>query len=278
MLGFKLKPSKSYCGSNVTFLGVDISGGKGPVTMDVSQEKKEKYMKLIEQYLRKDRLAPADAESLAGKLNFGSYSIWGRAPRVFLVQIYQRAAQKGGAYGVAGTPLWYSLKWWASFLRGTTLRALVRPSPHVGAIVHTDASLSAIGVVILLRGLPARRYRCPVPSGLHIKDSDNKIFILELYAALAGVRALGRVAKEDDRPNTFLFIDNNSSLVTLLKGCCNKSDHASVVISNFWREVDSLGIHVWLERIRSGLNWADAPSRVCNSKYIPIPFPHTRPM
>ena len=81
---------------------------------------------------------------MAGKLNFATSHLWGRATRVYLVPLYKHAAKRGVALR---HPLRVAIPWWVEFLRAPLTRPYWLPPPEIGAVVFVDASMSGLGVV-----------------------------------------------------------------------------------------------------------------------------------
>ena len=152
--------------------------------------------------------------------------------------------------------------WWVQFLKSPKARLMVKPSEQIHAIIHTDASLSGLGVMLKMAGEPALYYSARVPDDFKsaIPDSTNMIFVLEIYGAILGAMCLARAA--GGRPlNAMFFVDNNAALVAMLRGHCDSDPIATRAIFGFWRVQSDSNCYVWLERVRSSWNEADAPSR-----------------
>ena len=270
LLGLKLKKAKEYMGENVQFLGLDISIVDGEIKVSLPDDKRVSYKAIVDDIISSGICPPALAASLAGKLNFGASCVWGRAPRVYLSPIYKQSTGETDEVGVA---LRHAAHWWSSFLSTSVARTFARPSPHVGAILFSDASLSGLGVVLQVKGKEASYYTCHVPHCIResIPASSNKIFILELYAALLSIQ----VARDYCYSNTniILMVDNNAALTTLLKGHCTRDVLASRIIHQFWHVQSTTTHEVWLERVRSKRNKADAPSRGESKGATVLAFP-----
>ena len=105
-------------------------------------------------------------------------------------------------------------------------------------------------------------------------DTSPPIYLLELYAALLGARVLANVFFLRGGANVVFGIDNNAALVALLKGY-GSSELATRVVQAFWYSVVESRCLVWLDRVRSKANKADAPSRLLGETpgADRIPFP-----
>ena len=73
-----------------------------------------------------------------------------------------------------------------------------------------------------------------------------------------------------------VFIDNNPALVSLLRGH-TEDPAANAAVKYFWEIQARAPCDVWLERVRSSRNHADAPSRLkrpAGSALLGAPFPN----
>ena len=76
-IGLKCKDEEDDLGEEITFLGLDLLGGNGPVKIALPEEKRFSYIKSLERILKQGTCAPNEAASLAGKLNFATTTLWG---------------------------------------------------------------------------------------------------------------------------------------------------------------------------------------------------------
>ena len=156
------KEEKDDFGEEVKFLGLNVSGGRGPVKISLPEEKRVAYLDSLRGFLSTGACCPSDAESMAGRLNFATTYLWGRAPRIFMVPFY---IQSKGASSLIGNRLKSAILWWIQFLGRPKARFMIRPSKKVDAIVHTDASLSGLGVMVKLAHGPPSYYSARAPEG-----------------------------------------------------------------------------------------------------------------
>ena len=143
--------------------------------------------------------------------------------------------------------------------------------------MHTDASLSGLGVMIKTACGPPMYFSATVPQNFarNIDDSQNIIYLLEIYGALLGVKCLRKAAR-GQVINVLMFVDNNAALASILRGYSSGNLLATRIIFEFWREQSEAGCPVWLERVRSSWNEADAPSRGLlprGAKCVRVEFP-----
>ena len=79
----------------------------------------------------------------------------------------------------------------------------------------------------------------------------------EIYPAVVGVKLWSAMLAERC---VILFIDNEAARGALIKGSTTSAASAALV-GEFWDHIARLGAHVWIERVPSHANIADAPSR-----------------
>ena len=137
-----------------------------------------------------------------------------------------------------------------------------RPSAKIQAVGHTDASLSGLGATVKITGEPARYYSARAPTNFNssLSDAPSEVFVIEIYGAILGASRLSMAAR-GRVIDTLFFIDNNAALVAILRGHCNNDPMATRAIYYFWEIQHKSLCPVWLERVRSSWNEADAPSR-----------------
>ena len=234
-------------------------------------KKRQAYVETLKSILRDRACAPSLAASLAGRLNFATTYLWGRAPRVYMKPFYRHS--EGESHAVSAS-LSSAVGWWVKFLEVRVSRFYETPSSQTDFLVHTDASLTGLGVSVRRRGGHHELYAARVPDGFCdlIPSSSNLIFTLELLGALLGAQVLtGYASRRDKLANAIFFVDNNPALCSLLRGS-TECELATNIILNFWATLASSRTTVWLERIRSCRNEGDAPSRGAGPA-LEIPFP-----
>ena len=234
LIGFSCKREKEEVGEQITFLGLGISCAKLPVTIWLPPEKREKYLDFLLDVRLGGARAPSTAASAAGRLNFATAGIWGRAPRVFIKPFYRHAS---GGSATAPRRLLKACDWWRNFLRSPPRRAYVSTTGGVEALLYTDASDVGLGAALVTPGAPVLFWSTKVPPTFSVPPGSSRIYVLELLAAALGAQALetlrrGAPAWRAPR-NVVMFVDNNAALVSLLRGHA-KDPLADAAISLFW--------------------------------------------
>ena len=267
-LGFRCKENKTCFGHAITFLGLRLAASS-PILIELPSEKRERYMRQISDILLSRKCTVSDADSLYGRLQWAESLVFGRAQKVFLSPI---SRQKYSRSTKLSARLTSSLVWFQEFLSEPRARFFVNPSPLVDFVAFSDASLEGLGVCVLPREGPLKKFSSLVPKGFvsSLPPGSNAIFVLELIAALLCCQLLAKKVSCGGK-QAFLFVDNNASLSSLCKGASNCPVGESVIL-RFWSEVDRCGLCPWVERVPSAQNLADEPSRDVRAG-DQVPFP-----
>ena len=88
---------------------------------------------------------------------------------------------------------------------------------------------------------------------------DGSVHINSLET-LAAVFAMIRFRHEIVNSSAVLFNDNNTALISLLKGCAKNSD-SNKLAWIFWKFAREANCTIWMERVNSAANPADVLSR-----------------
>ena len=175
--------------------------------------------------------------------------------------------------GPLGKRLRHALVWFYNFLSLPREALYRRPAAGpADLVVFTDASLCGLGVVVV-RPSGARLVFSPIfpdsfPGAL--PQGANLIFVLEVLAVLVAIRAL----EADGVPlgqKLAIFVHKNAASSCLIKAT-STCDLACAAIRAIWSVLDRVEAAPWFERVRSGLNMADEPSR-SPSAYTLLPSP-----
>ena len=270
LVGIKCKISKCSFGPEIDFLGLHMSLPGGMACATLPDDKRARYRHCIMEILQGNTCTPLQASELAGKLNFGISFLWGRGCRVYMKHIYKHAS---GISPAMSPGMRSALEWWSAFLRDPIPRFFISHNRNIGIVMHTDASLFGLGVFLYAPNF-SEVFSCAVPPGYveGLPPGSSPIYYLELLAALLGARILCDIAKAWDNPRNVVHgIDNNPALVSLLRGYA-KDEEACKIIQEYWHAQVRSSCPVWLDRVRSSANLADAPSRgVGGSRCVAFP-------
>ena len=281
-LGFKMKdaPGKMVepC-SKGPLLGVEVELRDRDLMLHIDPLRRKLLSEQIQAILDSDFLLPGMAAKLAGKLVFASCAMMGRIGRAFLQPLFRlanlhrtgRAREDAADYlcegsGRLGGRLKAALHWWLVLLREAPPRAEISQVVRPCVEAWTDAALRpwGLGGVVARSGqldstecfgaqLHGRLAKWLPPPNV----STRVIFQLELLAVLLllqlyGARFRGSALR--------LWVDNEGARCSIISGYSANSWGARIV-AQIWVEVARHDIALWVDRVPTKENPADAPSR-----------------
>ena len=204
---------------------------------------------------------------------FGASQLWGKVGRAFLRSISERQYWKfpPNSEFKLGKALEESLRQWRKLVDSGPPRPIdFAHDKIVDAVIFTDGftpdprsndrSPDRIGGVIFDRRLRnPRQFTAQVPE--HVKqrwlERTTQIVPIEM---LAPVVALATFADRVSNADIFVMIDSESVEGSLIKGYSSREDLCQI-ISVFWDLALKLRTRVFIDRISTDANPADAPSR-----------------
>lgn len=198
---------------------------------------------------RNQRWVPAKLlASLAGKAQFLYLAI--PAARFFLREVHNVISTKTNwsAHVKLSKQVQRDLKWWASVPKTSNGRSMFRPVET--AYLHVDSSGYGWGAV--LNELKEAR------GFWYDMDRDSHITFKELKAVRFAIQSflpqlMGR---------SVLLHEDNQAVVAVLTHYTTRSPQMMVELRKLWYLLDTHGIHIRPQYIRSAANvWADALSR-----------------
>ncbi|CAE7829729.1 unnamed protein product [Symbiodinium sp. CCMP2592] len=252
------------------------------VTLDVSQSTEglinirnkpsrcEELNAVIEEVLRDKSIVPCRLPSFIGKLQFADGQIWGRAGRMALRDLRtlgftSRVPVSLDASGIDALKI---LQQRLMHGKPRVIRAGWKEKP---ILLFTDGALeddnhdhgpATVGAVMFKPNESnVYAFGCEVPANvLSHWRSDGKRHVIGLVELYGAILALRHWRKHLDGRRVILFVDNWPALDTLVKG------DATVAI---WREIlmilenpqEASPCYLWIARVPSASNIADAPSR-----------------
>ena len=270
---FSRKDSKRL-GLAVTFyaLGVKFDFSRasfGVVKVANKASRVEQLVSDIRKFRRESQLTAAAAATFAGKMQFAESQTYGRAVSLHMKQIRQRAC--GNKAGKHVTPeMLGELDWALEFLQLDHPRLLHAHMSDRKLVIFTDAALEgddtvgSLGMVAYwaVKGKVTQSYFFSGTVPCHILESmqgtTRKVIAgLEL---LAGVVALHLLKGRHPDGRAFLYVDNEAARASLI--AMNSSiDVHSRLLRFLCRFAASSSLHLWMCRVPSASNPADAPSR-----------------
>ena len=227
----------------------------------LSKERIAKLTALLLETLNERRTTRAKLQKLLGKLNFAHTAVLGKYASATLRPLYALTSMGTEASRLTiNKEAATALRWWIRALQTAAPRFISRPCSRVDIRIYSDAEGSGGCAALLFHG------KLPNPTllkrrvGAQLVDelsaSTSAIYILEMYAMVAAVTSVSARVPT----NLLLFMDNDAAAQALIKGSAS-NEQALLLIKLFWNHVASNHLLVWIERVDSGANPADAPSR-----------------
>jgi hypothetical protein len=260
LLNILLKDEKSSEGEEGPHLGFIVN--VNTLEILITEERKSKILVFIENILSERGLNSENLSKLAGKLSHISSKVFNRSGRPFLFPLYN---YKSGHFSER---LRRCLLWFHEFIHSFKSRKfeISTLSTKEKVLVYTDAEESNVenfglgAVIISPKGrfvashLVSRAYL----SSLLIELKTKNIFSLEMLGVLFG-RYLSNLIHEGwSNRNEIAFVDNEGVRLSLIKGYCKRQD-IQPLVDRFW--LSSTSTTLWVDRVSSENNPADAPSR-----------------
>ena len=262
-LGFDLKPPKCLVGSAVEFLGVVVCAGQTPVRVSVSDERRLGLLSTVSAALAKGELHRGEAEVLSGKLSFCHCVCFAKEGRSFMPRLYNQTRSTNASI----SPLLRSdLGWWVDYLSVPRFRSYSRRSTAPRWLLYTDAAgdggLGAVLVPVAHeRPLPPRIFygRSEPEATLSISNGTSVIYALEVLAVARALATCGCLVAGG---RVSLYVDNDASAAAIAKGCTHASaPEVNALVRCIWSMASSFDVALWIERVGTKSNPADAPSR-----------------
>ena len=234
------------------YLGVLVTISRREITFALSACRPAIYRWILEDALDRNSLSRPAAKRLSGKLLWSSNCLFGRCGRVYLIPIRRRGDAVQAWANLNGN-LRTALQWWRELFASSVcaLRRTVKIGRSLSAgfpvIFYSDACEFGLGGVALV-GRRAYYFSLPVD------PPSSDIAFLECEACCI----LQRLCEYDDG---LAFVDNNIALSALVSGRAS-CDAIVGMVADFWLAQAAAGRFLWLERVDSGSNIADLPSRL----------------
>lgn len=261
ILRSRFNNEKLQYGKKVLYCGVEITLSREEICFQLSWNRIQKCIWYIEHHLSTNKMSPADASSLYGKLGWSSCSLFGRVGRAMLNPIGTRRDAKQPAWYI-GNNLRECLRWWKKLLldmqegnnRGQSVRrriVVMRDSRDRPIIVYTDACEFALGAVVLWPDGTVYYFSVPV------EDPEN-IALLECEAACLVHHIFSQWFADQE---ILQFCDNNIACAIIVNGS-GHVDGINEYVHALWSCLARGRAFVWFERVCSDSNIGDWPSRL----------------
>ena len=200
-------------------------------------------------------------QKLLGELSFAQTASMGKVARAMLRPLYIQSHSDAASRALFPSAL-RALEWWYHALSSWGPRVLRSEKETPDLVLYTDAEGSGGCAALVFSTGPGSRcaslfkYKMPrVDQAL--ANGTNLIFALELFTAVAALCALRKRARD---AAVLIFMDNDAAAQVLTRG---GSNHPLInqLVGSFWSMVSQDSTRVWIERVCSKSNPADAPSR-----------------
>ena len=246
-----------------TILGVtyDLRG----MRLLIKESRKKELVEEIEAILAAGLLSPGQAGKLRGKLMFGASQLWGKVGRAFLRALSERQCSRFPKHTL-NPAIVLALREWLWLVQAGPPREIeVAKARRADLVLFTDGSYPDgsvgsplepwIGGALFQRGKRPAQFGCRVDSDLLTQwiPRKSQIVMVEL---LAVVVALATFKDRLQRAWILLFVDQGA----LVKGYSAKEDLCELV-GVFWRLALESKICIYVDRVPTDSNPADAPSR-----------------
>ena len=273
LLGVKLKDNKCSVANPNDFLGLrglfpNRKNGYA-LTISLSPEKSFKWKAFLDDIVLKRGISHAALEALIGRLGFAQNAVFSRFARCMLQPLYAKLYSYPYYENLHGRTL-DTIKWWAEALTLLPPRVVYDRVSQADFILYTDASYEngsgmMASVLFAKTGINNSQKRVidttliSEASGPMIQMFNNTstIFGLELMAV---VLSLYFHRRKFTGKSIIVFIDNNAVLGALVRGQTSGMP-AHAFISALWMIAHSHSVTVWFDRVPSGVNIADLPTR-----------------
>ena len=261
IFGFQTKDPKDVMAQQAKFLGLIVNLSP-PWEIIVPEDKRIEILRLVQDSLGLGRMDSDKVEKLIGKLNFFQMYAVGRIMR-YTFPIMYKQLYSGSRNGKLSTQFLQVLRDW-EILFSRPVKRVIRFTDKVRHVIYTDASSvqgGSIGgcLIAVSNGAQVKKFSTKVPSDLIQKNVDGSVHI-NLLETMAAVVAMIEFRKEIENSSVVLFNDNNTTLISLLKGC-SKNLEANKLAWTFWKLAAIANCTIWMERVNSAANPADTLSR-----------------
>ncbi|CAE7040028.1 kanC [Symbiodinium sp. CCMP2592] len=286
-LGFSFKQSKEQPpASQQVIQGVSIVVNNDSVTVQGTEERRQRLDEMLADVLTQDRLPPHEAASLAGKLQFYCQSLRGRSHAAALRPLFRRSRLTGAGRNHQNWRLDGQLRHGIGLLRWSLRHAPPRTFPfqkEAHSVLYADAFFNLFdkdwkpsdedipswgrtppetlrngwGFVVTVQG---RTYfahgRVPYWFVREFTSRRAYIYMLEIVAQILPLFAMQR---QLDR-HVLLFVDNEPARHALTRGF-GKDESINCLLQHAWRFLEENSFRPAWQRVTSSANVSDSVSR-----------------
>ena len=241
--------------------------------LEIKESRRKDLVEELSLILKSDSLDPGQAGKLKGKLLFGASQLWGKVGRAFLRPISERQYArfaKDDHFGL-DPALRESLKQWLKLVEAGPPRSIdFCANKRADCVLFTDGFSpdprdavqlpDRIGAALFDRRCMAPiQFTARVPQQVKSRWCERKTQIIPVEM-VATIVALHTFAARLTNTDLFLFTDSEVVEAALIKGYSSRED-ICLLVSEFWNLVQALHVRVFIDRVATDSNPADAPSR-----------------
>jgi hypothetical protein len=248
-----------------TLLGVRMHLGlhhEGVAMVSNKTERAAKMCADIEKIIRAGRTTPSEIEALRGALNFAKAQCFGRCGAASLC--YLSEAVRGGPK-ILDAMAKEHLKFWPRYFELAKPRTVRYVDDRPPAVIFTDGAEEryvSVGGLLVDPVTGSEHFGGIVDEGivkswLEAGGRQRAIHQAEVYPALM---ALSMWASRLSGRRILMFVDNDAAKECLIKGT-TRSIASAKLVTDFWALAAAHELYLWVERVASAANPADAPSR-----------------
>ncbi len=239
-----------------------------PAEISITELRLESLEEALQGVAQTQRLTPAFASKLYGRLNFACTQMWGRTGRARLKAFLRRIYERRDNYNMQ---IATAVAWWLAFLRDYR----PRPVPLVlrterAVVTYSDGEGTDAGVGIAIWHDDDRPRAAYLSVHTEIRRAWSAQRALQLqteeFSDIFCVEAVGPLAIITTWPQLLRgrlwlhFIDNTSAQSALVRGA--SSVHAGdVIVGHTWMAIAREASHFWCDRVCSKSNPIDGVSR-----------------
>ena len=236
---------------------------EGTIQVSNKPERAEKICKDVERIIKAGKAVPSEIEAMRGALNFAKAQCFGRCGAASLCFLSE--AVRHGPVRLDATAIEH-LRFWPRYFASAVPRTVRHKDNRGPALIFTDGAeedFVSVGGLLLDAVTGESEYFGGIVSGAIVKDwlatgdKQRAIHQAEVYPALI---ALELWAARLHGRRVLMFVDNDSAKESLIKGT-TRSRASAQLVANFWCKAAEYGLFIWIERVASAANPADAPSR-----------------
>ena len=266
LLGIKLKESKTEGpADDQTILGLLCKFGTGPCSVNLTEERRQKTISKLQNFLKKKFVSASEASSFAGKMEFAQKGIFGRSVRPYLQPFYARAHHRCATWTKS---LDWAIRWLLHLminLKGNVLHEFGKEPKQYMLYADGRGSPDHGGWVIFdcENTKKANFSSFPLDDTMRefFKGSKMGIALVEAWSVLIGIQE----ANFDEGSLITAFIDNENALAFIRKGY-SWDFRMTWIVSAIWNLCAQKNYRIYFRRVFTDSNIADAPSRSKNVK------------